>query len=410
MTSAHVPFALRSALESISDASKAKCAHALTVLTTLQERLATEAATLDPEGNLGHLRPATDLRRKQELTKRAIERLQGGGYTADVQGKVATIVARFHDADKKSKKRRQEEMTMSEQSETRYLPSAPLDMGGMGTDIPASFGTSSLASFTTATQPMDYTSLFTQEAKYVFGEERRPVELTPFDMCPKCRVAMRNNQNLQQLVCPGCGHWKRFADMTSTALAYGEEVEFFKYTYKPVSHLDDTMKFAEAAESFVVPPHDLHRVMKVLRKRGVKPEDVSIPMIRQICVNLEGIRMENTVQIYSRLSGRAPRRMTAFMKDQMRILFFLQEVPYRKHCGDRTNNLSFPFNLYKYCELLGYWEMLETFPLLRGAINLSLHDAILQKVCTELDWEFIPTVSSSIRASEFTPPVKKSAK
>jgi hypothetical protein len=398
-----VPFALRSALDCITEASKKKCTHAQTVLAALLERLDAEAKTLDPVKNLGHMRPAADLRRKRELTTRALHRLQGGGYTTDVNGRVATIIARFHDADKKSKKRRQEEMTMSEQSETRYLPSAPIDMGGAGTDIPASFGTSSLASFTTATQATDYTSLFTQEAKYVFGEERRPVELTPFDMCPKCRVAMRYNQNLQQLVCPGCGHWKRFADMTSTALAYGEEVEFFKYTYKPVSHLDDTMKFAEAAESYVVPAHDLHLVMKVLRKRRVKPEDITIPMIRQICVSLEGIKMENTVQIYSRLSGRAPRRMTAFMKDQMRILFFLQEVPYRKHCGGRTNNLSFPFNLYKYCELLGYWEMLETFPLLRGAINLSLHDAILQKVCTELDWEFIPTISSTIRASEFTP-------
>ena len=232
----------------------------------------------------------------------------------------------------------------------------------------------------------------------MFGEQRRPVELTPFDMCPKCRVAMRYNQHLQQLVCPstGCGHWKRFADMTSTALAYGEEVEFCKYTYKPVSHLDDTMKFAEAAESYVVPPAALQRVMKTLRRRGIKPEAITIPMIRQICVTLPGIRMENTVQIYCRLSGRAPRRMTAFMKDQMRIMFFLQEAPYRKNCGGRTNNLSFPYNLYKYCELLGYWEMLETFPLLRGAINLSLHDGIMEKVCHELSWEFVPTVAAHV--------------
>ena len=396
-----VPFGLRTALESITESAKVKCRQVVPVLEKLRDMLAVEAAGLQPADNVGHIRPHADLKRKQDLVARALSRLAGGDYIQDVHAKVSMIMARYTDAETKTRKRRKQEMTMSEQSETRYLPAAPSaarQQQVASVDIPASFGTSSLASFTTATQTVDFTSMFTQEAKYMFGEERRPVELTPFDMCPKCRVAMRYNQNLQQLVCPnaGCGHWKRFADMTSTALAYGEEVEFCKYTYKPVSHLDDTMKFAEAAESYVVPPQALQRVMKTLRRRGIKPEQITIPMIRQICVTLPGIRMENTVQIYCRLSGRAPRRMTAFMKDQMRIMFFLQEAPYRKNCGGRTNNLSFPFNLYKYCELLGYWEMLETFPLLRGAINLSLHDGIMEKVCQELSWEFVPTVTSHI--------------
>ena len=401
-----VPFGLRSALEAITETATVKCRQVVPVLEKLQAMLAAEAAALQPESNIGHIRPRADLRRKQELVARAQARLANGDYMHDVHAKVSMIMARYVDTESKNRKRRKQEMSISEQSETRYLPAAPSAARQQqqqqqltaGVDIPASFGASSLASFTTATHTVDFTSMFTQEAKYMFGEERRPVELTPFDMCPKCRVAMRYNQNLQQLVCPnvGCGHWKRFADMTSTALAYGEEVEFCKYTYKPVSHLDDTMKFAEAAESYVVPPQALQRVMKTLRRRGVKPEQISIPMIRQICVTLPGIRMENTVQIYCRLSGRAPRRMTAFMKDQMRIMFFLQEAPYRKNCGGRTNNLSFPFNLYKYCELLGYWEMLETFPLLRGAINLSLHDGIMEKVCQELSWEFVPTVTSHI--------------
>jgi hypothetical protein len=394
---ATVPFGLRSALETILENSRVKSQGVMVTLMKLRDQLEAEAATLDPLRNLGHLRPHADVARKQATVAKAIERLETGAYMDEVRAKVAMFMSRFIDFEAKSKKRRQEEITVSQQSETRYLPAAPMDARNMlSSDIPASFGASSLASFTTAAHAADLTSVFTQEAKYAFGEERRPVELTPFDMCPKCRVAMRHNQNLQQLVCPvpGCTHWRRFADMTSTALAYGEEVEFCKYTYRPVSHLDDTMKFAEAAESYVVPATALQRVMKTLRRMKVKPEDITIPMIRQICVTLPGIKMENTVQIYSRLSGRAPRRMTAFMKDQMRIMFFLQEVPYRKHCAGRTNNLSFPFNLYKYCELLGYWEMLETFPLLRGTINLSLHDGIMEKVCQELSWEFVPTVTA----------------
>lgn len=392
-----VPFGLKVELEEILQSAKAKSETHTLVLQKLADSLAAEASRLDPEHNLGHVRPAAELRRRQADVARALDRLATGAYMQEVRHKMAVFVNRYVDLEAKHRRKRAEEMSMSQKSEARYLPVTPTEMRpSITTDIPASFGSSSLASFTTTSATVDYTSVFTQEAKFAFGEKRRPVELTPFDMCPKCRVAMRYNQNLQQLVCPnpGCGHWKRFADMTSTALAYGEEVEFCKYTYRPVSHLDDIMKFAEAAESYVVPPAVLHRVMRELRKMRIKPEDITIPLIRQICVNLPGIKMENTVQIYSRLSGRAPRRMTAFMKEQMRIMFHLQEAPYRKHCAGRTNNLSFPVNLYKYCELLGYWEMLESFPLLRGTINMSLHDSIMEKVFQDLSWEFVPTVNT----------------
>jgi hypothetical protein len=241
---------------------------------------------------------------------------------------------------------------------------------------------------------VNHVSTITREARFAFGLEERPVDLMPFDMCPTCRVAMKYNAAMHQLVCPvqGCGQWKRFADMTASALPYGEEVEFCKYTYRPVTHLDETMKHIEGAEAFVVPLEDLERVMVVLRKRRVAPEDITLPMIREICDKQKDIKVENAVQYYSRLTGRAPRRMTAYMKEQMRIMFHTQEVPFRKYRADRINNLSFPYTLYKYCELLGYWEMLESLPLLRGPLNLSHHDAILKKVCEDVDWEFIPTI------------------
>ena len=265
---------------------------------------------------------------------------------------------------------------------------------------------------------VNHASTITREAKFAFGLEERPVDLMPFDMCPNCRVAMKYNATMHQLVCPvtGCGQWKRFADMTASALPYGEEVEFCKYTYRPVTHLDETMKHIEGAEAFVVPPEDLERVMVVLRGRRVLPEDITLPMIREICDKLKDIKVENAVQYYSRLTGRAPRRMTAYMKEQMRIMFHTQEVPFRKYRADRINNLSFPYTLYKYCELLGYWEMLESLPLLRGPLNLSHHDAILKKVCEDVDWEFIPTVGSqgaaaaAAAAGTGTNPAKTTAK
>ena len=133
--------------------------------------------------------------------------------------------------------------------------------------------------------------------------------------------------------------------------------------------------------------------MKALAKRHVRSEDLTLTLIRQVCSELKDIKADHAVQIHSRLSGRAPRRMTAFQMDQMRIMFHSQEPVFRKYCKNRSNNLSFPYTLYKYCELLGYWEMLESFPLLRGMPNLGKHDAVLANVCNDLDWQFIPTTN-----------------
>ena len=217
-----------------------------------------------------------------------------------------------------------------------------------------------------------------------------------FDTCPKCDVAMQYNVAMQQLICPmrGCGYWRRFADMTSAALAYGEEVEFCKYAYNPLTHLDDTIRNAEAGEAYAVPPEHLEMVMKELFDRGVKPEDnIPISLIREIVYDIPEIKTENTVQIHSRLTGRAPWRFSSFAKDQIRIMFICFDQHYRKYCGERINNLSYPFNTYNFAYLLGYWEMLPALPLLRGPTNLAHHDAIKLRLYTnELDWEYIPTV------------------
>ena len=427
---ATIPYSLRGTLEQVMIRTTANVAAALSVLAALKVRLNT--VVVDKR----NVRACRDLVRKQDMVDKALERLRSGVVLESYRDKAAPFVERFKTLERKDRERRAAEATRASSARTRYLPTAPIepvhnvsdgtyDADGNGNDDSSIVSVSSTACAAAPAHALarpnvgagvpktgnassgtleglvlcgetNHVSTVTREAKFAFGVEERPVDIMPFDMCPTCRVAMKYNAAMHQLVCPvpGCGQWKRFADMTASALPYGEEVEFCKYTYRPVTHLDETMKHIEGAEGFVVPPEDLERVMVVLRGWRVLPEDVTLPMIRDICDKLKDIKVENAVQYYSRLTGRAPRRMTAYMKEQMRIMFHTQEVPFRKYRADRINNLSFPYTLYKYCELLGYWEMLESLPLLRGPMNLSHHDAILKKVCEDVDWEFIPTVGS----------------
>jgi hypothetical protein len=374
-----VPFVLQHAIDEIETKLKRESEQSKQTLVQLRQRLQGALNALD-EDDPGHIRPIRDVRRKLETITRAIDQLNEADIMARLKIETANYIMRFKDLEASEKERKQKSDDMVKRSETRFLPMAPAQYSATGAS----------GSKTTRNNG----ALMAQELKYKYGGDQRPVEIIQFDMCKNCKVAMQYNVALQQLVCPvpSCGYWKRFADMTSAALAYGEEIEFCKYSYNPVTHLDDTIRYAEAGEAYVVPPEHLEMVMVPLLATGTRPEDITIPLIRSIVYDIPEIKTENTVQIYSRLTGRSPRRLDSFATDQARIMFITQAPYYRKHCGGRTNMLSYPYILYKYCELLGYWEMLETMPLLRGPSNLSIHDAIQMKISRDLDWEFIPTV------------------
>lgn len=395
-----VPIELRGVLSGILAHARETIAAHVTVLSETAVRLralADDLADDDP----GFIRPRADVRRKLADTQRALESYRSGRRYEEFVKEVVPYVERYKQLQIEEHRRRLQEAKDSAVAETRYLPAPPPpsspthDASMAASREPGLHGYGTLSGMTTEATH-NYAMDVAREAKFSFGAETRPVDLIDFDMCPAHRVAMQYNVSLQQLVCPtpGCTHWKRFADMTSSALAYGEEVEFCKYMYKPVTHLDDTMRYAEAREAHVVPIENLEALMVKLRKRRVKPEDITIAMIRDLCTDTPGCHVQHTVQCYSRLTGIQPRRFLPFMKQQIRMMFNAQEAPFRRHALDRVNNLSFPFTVYKYCELLGYWEMLEPLRLLRTNPNKGLHDHIYASVCAseELDWQFIPTL------------------
>jgi hypothetical protein len=357
-----------------------------------------------------------DVGRKLALVRRAIAQLWAGSQPAAMQHQMQVLATRYVAADDAARYQRQLELSAAERSETRFVPQGPARRAGTGTGlgsgpgsglslldavptkagaVPVAIGSGSGSGPLSSTAAAsDLVSAFVNEAAAAFGVVARPVTLSAFDVCPTCHVALRYNQTLQQLLCPvpGCNHWSRFADMTANALAYGEEVEFVKHAYNPATHLDKIMMAAEATESYVVPAEALLRVMQRLYAMGARTtSDISIAKVRQACKDVN-VRMDNTVQIFCRIVGRAPRRMTPFMRDQLRIMLSATEGPYRRHAAGRTNHLSFPFSARKDCELLGYWEMVPSFPMLRGNGNVAVHDVITSKVFHDLGWSFTHTL------------------
>jgi hypothetical protein len=216
------------------------------------------------------------------------------------------------------------------------------------------------------------------------------------DICAKCNVPMIILASDALLGCPQCSVTRLYIQATSSRIAYGEEVEFANFSYKRQNHFLEWLNTFQAKESSEVPPAVITAVMEELfTKANVRdPRSITQKLVRETLKTLKLRKFyDHTPQITARITGVLPPRMTPFQAEQVKLMFSCIQGPFNMHCPpERTNFLSYGYCLFKFCELLGYAEFLPCFTLLKGADKLACMDKIWAKICSDLDWEFIPSV------------------
>ena len=81
------------------------------------------------------------------------------------------------------------------------------------------------------------------------------------------------------------------------------------------------------------------------------------------------------------------------LEDTLCNLFMEIQPAYAKTCPDyRVNFLNYYYVLFKFCELLGEEQFLDSIPRLKDREKLIEQDETWKKMCIELNWEFIPSV------------------
>lgn len=228
-------------------------------------------------------------------------------------------------------------------------------------------------------------------------ENPNPVmDLDGEDFCAQCNVPMRLAPNRALMVCIRCGCFSSYIDGTTNSMAYGDEIEISSmYCYKRLNHFRLQLAQLQATETSEVPQHIIDKVLEELNNRGaVKPEDVTIKMIREILKKMKQRKCYDHIpQIYSRVTGIPPVRLTPELEEKLRLMFINIQEPFEKHCPPgRRNFLSYKFLLYKMFQLLGLDELLPFMTLLKGKDKLMKQDAIYRECCKELDWTFIPSL------------------
>ena len=233
------------------------------------------------------------------------------------------------------------------------------------------------------------------------------VHMSNVDMCLNCQQPTVIMGAGAIMGCTKCKQTHTFIQATSSRIAYGEEVEFTSFSYRRENHFQEWLNCFQAKESTTL----LKKEAAAQKNR----EDTSVvELVAQKCAEmghtdrskiemhhvreaLKALRLskyyENQQQITTRISGRPAPTMTPHQEEQVRNMFSAIIPLFEKHKPpDRRNFLSYAYCLYKFCELMGWDQFLPCFTLLKGPDKLKKQDLIFEKICKDLDWEFIPSV------------------
>lgn len=217
--------------------------------------------------------------------------------------------------------------------------------------------------------------------------------------CERCDGTVCVDANRCVYTCVSCGFTKAFfLDAT-----YDKGVPFeqkSQYTaskhpeYKKINHFVDTLTKIQGKEAREIPEQVLAELRAELKKNRITDGAKITPLlVRKYLVKLKHRQFyPHMYKIAEHLGGLRPPKFTVEFENTLKNMFLQAQEPFEK-CKptDRKNMLSYPYLIYKFCELLGADEHLPYLRLLKGDGRLAAMDQIYKKMCDILGWEFIPS-------------------
>lgn len=212
-------------------------------------------------------------------------------------------------------------------------------------------------------------------------------------LCKECNniqvVDLRNNF----LVCENCG-------LTETNYYYNqiewsiyenhEPSQMFKYKRK--NHFKELITQLRANEYTTIPEDLLDKIRVELKKERITdPEKITYNKIREYIRKLNYNKYyEHIPYIIKIITNSNDFNIDKTLENKLYDMFDQVQEPFEKYKPkDRTNFLSYSFTLYKFCQLLGRYDLLKFFPLLKDRQLLFEQEHIWSNICKELNWEYI---------------------
>ena len=215
------------------------------------------------------------------------------------------------------------------------------------------------------------------------------------DICNICNNKLYLSDLNSELYCKECGKSNDILVITDKVSYSDPQSEITYYTYKRINHFNEWLAQFQAKERTDLPNEIFENIFKELQKnKHILLENLKYSDIREILKKLKYNKYyEHIPHILSIITGKRAPTLDRKNEEILRSLFKEIQLPFMKNCpSNRKNFLSYSYVLHKFCELLEYDHLLEYFSLLKSREKLHAQDIIWEKMCKDLNWEFIPSL------------------
>ena len=217
-------------------------------------------------------------------------------------------------------------------------------------------------------------------------------------MCEICNGTDIVIGKLHDRVCRDCGNvmehsaiddkpsFKDMSRITHTSTTF---------TYKRENHFNEWLDSLEATGKTSIPNDVLEQVRYEIKKqRFTDPSKITAIIVRGLLKKLKyNMYYDCIPMILSNVIGRPPLTISDDLRKDLKKMFREVHSIYHKHVPKhRSNFFSYPYILYKFCELLEADYILPYLTLLKSTEKLYQQDQIFKSICGDLQWEFIKTI------------------
>lgn len=231
--------------------------------------------------------------------------------------------------------------------------------------------------------------------KYLYNVDESFLDIQDYcenyNIC-KCGGEYIHVNNEGVLICNKCGIQTSYLIEHEKPSYKEPPKEATFYAYKRLNHFREILSQFQAKETTQIKEEILENIKKQIKKERLKKEELTNEKMKEILKNLGYNKYYEHVSFIKNKLGIKPLTMSVELENKLCNLFMEIQRPYAKYCpDDRMNFLNYYYVLYKLCELLEKDEYLPYCYMLKDPEKRIEQDEIWNKICEDLEWEFIPT-------------------
>jgi hypothetical protein len=216
--------------------------------------------------------------------------------------------------------------------------------------------------------------------------------------CNKCKDEMILDLHNGLMVCHMCGESQTIL-IESDIPNYKEDSNDTKtyVAYKTMNHFNEWLNKIQGKEVIELSNDVCDKITKEIHKYNLNgnPKNISPQIMREILSKL-GLNKyyDDIPYIIFKTTGKEPPQLLREQEEKLRQMFREVQEPFKLYKPNmRKNLISYSYIIYKLCELIELDYILPFIHLLKSDQKIKDMDInIWKKICTHLNWEFIPSI------------------